>query len=141
MTRDDPYTTVIDVQGFEEVRGAALKAHATQVDPNSPFWFGLPANVLEEIQPVDQFRLAQSRVGPRRHRRRAVWSRTTCSTACADGWRHLGRRPVRRQRAVAVYRRRSGSTMRSRRRGFENPEATNGAVRLCSVSVSCPEVR
>ena len=63
LTRDDPYTTAIDVHGFDKVRGAALKAHATQVDPNSPFWFGLPANVLEEILPVDQFRLAVSRVG------------------------------------------------------------------------------
>jgi mycothiol S-conjugate amidase len=62
LTRDDPYTTSIDVKGYQHVRGAALKAHATQVDPNSPFWFGLPANVLEEIQPVDQFRLARSRV-------------------------------------------------------------------------------
>jgi mycothiol S-conjugate amidase len=60
---DDPYTTAIDVAGFEEVRASALKAHATQVDPTSNFWFGLPAEVLEEIQPVDQFFLAQSRVG------------------------------------------------------------------------------
>ena len=51
------------MQGFQDVRGAALKAHATQVDPNSPFWFGLPADVLEEIHPVDQYRLAGSRVG------------------------------------------------------------------------------
>jgi mycothiol S-conjugate amidase len=64
LTRDDPFTTVIDVQGFADVRGRALKAHATQVDPNSPFWFGLPPEVLEEIHPVDQFRLARSRVGP-----------------------------------------------------------------------------
>lgn len=63
LTRDDPFTTAIDVQGFQQVRGEALKAHATQVDPNSPFWFGLPAEVLEEIHPVDQFRLAQSRIG------------------------------------------------------------------------------
>jgi mycothiol S-conjugate amidase len=63
LTREDPFTTAIDVQGFEQVRGAALKSHATQVDPNSPFWFGLPPEVLEEIHPVDQFRLAHSRVG------------------------------------------------------------------------------
>ena len=64
LTRDDPFTTTIDVAGFADVRGRALKAHATQVDPNSPFWFGLPPEVLEEIHPVDQFRLARSRVGP-----------------------------------------------------------------------------
>ncbi len=64
LTRDDPYTTAIDVLGYQGVRGRALKAHATQVDPNSPFWFGLPPEVLEGIHPMDQFRLAQSRVGP-----------------------------------------------------------------------------
>jgi mycothiol S-conjugate amidase len=63
LTQDDPYTTTIDIFGFQQVRSAALKAHATQVDPNSPFWFGLPAEVLEEIHPVDLFRLAKSRVG------------------------------------------------------------------------------
>jgi mycothiol S-conjugate amidase len=63
LTRDDPFTASIDVEGFQQVRGAALKAHATQVDPNSPFWFGLPPEVLDGIHPVDHFRLAQSRVG------------------------------------------------------------------------------
>jgi mycothiol S-conjugate amidase len=62
LTKDDPFTTSINVAGFQQVRGKALKAHATQVDPNSPFWFGLPADVLEEIHPVDQYRLAKSRV-------------------------------------------------------------------------------
>jgi mycothiol S-conjugate amidase len=64
MTRTEPFTTTIDVAGFTEVRGAALKAHATQVDPNSPFWFGLPPEVMRDIHPFDEFRLAQSRVGP-----------------------------------------------------------------------------
>jgi mycothiol S-conjugate amidase len=41
-----------------------LKAHATQVDPTSKFWFGLPPEVMRDIHPVDEFRLAQSRVGP-----------------------------------------------------------------------------
>jgi len=63
LTRDEPFTTTIDIEGFADVRGAALKAHATQVDPNSPFWFGLPPEVLRDIHPVDQFRLAESRVG------------------------------------------------------------------------------
>ena len=63
LTQDDPYTTSVDVLGFQHVRSDALKAHATQVDPNSPFWFGLPAEVLEEIHPVELFRLAKSQVG------------------------------------------------------------------------------
>jgi mycothiol S-conjugate amidase len=63
LSRQEPFTTTIDIAGYADVRGAALKAHATQVDPNSPFWFGLPPEVLRDIHPVDQFRLAQSRVG------------------------------------------------------------------------------
>ena len=64
MTRTEPFSTSIDVTGFTDVRGEALKAHATQVDPTSPFWFGLPPEVMRGIHPVDEFRLAQSRVGP-----------------------------------------------------------------------------
>ena len=63
MTRTEPFTTSIDVSGFNQIRGEALKAHATQVDPSSPFWFGLPPEVLRGIHPYDEFRLAQSRVG------------------------------------------------------------------------------
>ena len=64
MTRTEPYTTTIDVEGYAHVRAEALKAHATQVDPNSKFWFGLPPEVLRDIHPVEEFRLAWSRVGP-----------------------------------------------------------------------------
>ena len=64
MTKTEPFTTTIDIAGYTAVRGEALKAHATQVDPNSPFWFGLPPEVMRDIHPVDEFRLAQSRVGP-----------------------------------------------------------------------------
>jgi mycothiol S-conjugate amidase len=63
LTRDEPFTTTIDIDGFQHVRGDALKAHATQVDPKSAFWFGLPPEVMKDIFPVDQFRLAQSRLG------------------------------------------------------------------------------
>jgi mycothiol S-conjugate amidase len=63
LTREEPFTTSVSIEGFGDVRGNALKAHATQVDPNSPFWFGLPPEVLRDIHPIDQFRLAQSRIG------------------------------------------------------------------------------
>jgi len=63
MGKVQPFTTSIDVRGFQRVRSDALKAHATQVDPNSSFWFGLPPQVLDDILPVDLFRLARSRVG------------------------------------------------------------------------------
>ena len=36
----------------------ALLAHATQVDPKSKFWFGLPPEVMGTIQPHDDYRLA-----------------------------------------------------------------------------------
>jgi mycothiol S-conjugate amidase len=63
IEHDEHYTTTIDIDGFQEVRGEALKAHATQVDPNSPFWFGLPPEALREIHPTEVFLLARSRVG------------------------------------------------------------------------------
>jgi len=64
IEHDEKYTTTIDIDGYKDVRGEALKAHATQVDPNSPFWFGLPPEALREIHPTEAFLLAQSRVGP-----------------------------------------------------------------------------
>ena len=64
IEHDETYTTTIDIEGYQDVRGEALRAHATQVDPNSPFWFGLPPEALREIHPTEAFLLAQSRVGP-----------------------------------------------------------------------------
>ncbi|HWF15468.1 MAG TPA: mycothiol conjugate amidase Mca [Acidimicrobiales bacterium] len=61
---DEKFTTTIDINGFTQVRSEALKAHATQVDPNSPFWFGLPPEVMRDLHPSEEFFLAQSRVGP-----------------------------------------------------------------------------
>jgi mycothiol S-conjugate amidase len=63
LSRDDPVSTSIELTGFEDVRGDALRAHATQVDPTSPFWFGLPPEVQRGIHPYDDFLLARSRVG------------------------------------------------------------------------------
>ena len=55
-------TTTIDVRGTYGARKAALLAHATQIDPGSPFWFGLPDEVAAEVYPYEDYRLAQSRV-------------------------------------------------------------------------------
>ena len=44
-SQDHRLTTHIDVTGLYDVRAGALKAHATQIDPTSPFWFGLPDEV------------------------------------------------------------------------------------------------
>lgn len=53
------YTTVIDVGDHTDVRRAALLAHATQIDPTSPFWFGLPPEVARGVHPVDEYVLAR----------------------------------------------------------------------------------
>jgi len=58
----EPATTVIDVTGFTRVRDEALLAHATQIDPTSKFWFGLPPEVSQSIYPYDEYILARSMV-------------------------------------------------------------------------------
>jgi mycothiol S-conjugate amidase len=63
LRRHDDVTTSVDLTGFADVRGQALLAHATQVDPNSPFWFGLPPEVRRSLHPYDEYLLARSRVG------------------------------------------------------------------------------
>ncbi len=61
---DEPVSATIDVSGFEDVARQALLAHATQVDPTSRIWFGLPPEVRAGIHPYDDYLLAASRVGP-----------------------------------------------------------------------------
>lgn len=62
--RRQEFTTSIDVSGHAEVRSEALRAHATQVDPTSPMWFGLPPEVMRTIHPIDEYQLARNRLGP-----------------------------------------------------------------------------
>ncbi len=52
---DHEITTSIDITGYAHVRLDALLAHATQIDPNSPFWFGLPRDVAVEVHPLDDY--------------------------------------------------------------------------------------
>jgi mycothiol S-conjugate amidase len=54
-----PWTTEIDVSGYGDIRRRALLAHATQVDPTSRFWFGLPPEVAQTVHPVDEYVLAR----------------------------------------------------------------------------------
>ena len=61
-SQDDTITTSVPIHGFEDVRRDALLAHATQVDPTSPFWFGLPWDVARTIHPHDDWVLASSTV-------------------------------------------------------------------------------
>ena len=59
--KDDQITTRVPIDGFTRVRREGLLAHATQIDPDSKFWFGLPDDVDETIHPFDDYMLA---IGP-----------------------------------------------------------------------------
>jgi len=59
---DGRITTKIDVAGRDDIRKEALLAHATQIDPDSPFWFGAPPEVTSAY-PWEDFILARSLVG------------------------------------------------------------------------------
>jgi mycothiol S-conjugate amidase len=59
-----PVTTTIDVTGYEHIRPDALRAHATQVDPTSRMWFGLPPEVEKAIPSTEEYQLARNRLGP-----------------------------------------------------------------------------
>jgi mycothiol S-conjugate amidase len=62
-SQDHRITTRIDIGDHFHVRQEALLAHATQIDPSSPFWFGLPPEVARTVHPYDEYVLARSRVG------------------------------------------------------------------------------
>ncbi len=60
--QDHRITTRIDVAKWYDRRCDALLAHATQVDPTSPFWFGLPRQVAAEAYPWEDYILARCHV-------------------------------------------------------------------------------
>jgi mycothiol S-conjugate amidase len=60
---DHRVTTRIDVGEFMWARTQSLLAHATQVDPTAPFWFGLSDAELAAIYPWEDWILARSLVG------------------------------------------------------------------------------
>jgi mycothiol S-conjugate amidase len=61
---DHRITTKIDVSDFFWAHTGALLAHATQVDPNAGFWFGLTDEELVETYAWEDWILARSFVGP-----------------------------------------------------------------------------
>jgi mycothiol S-conjugate amidase len=61
-SQDHLITTKIDITEYADVRRDALLAHATQIDPNSPFWFGLPPEVARTVYPYEDYVLARSLV-------------------------------------------------------------------------------
>ena len=58
--RDDRITAMVKVDN--SVRRRALLAHETQVDPKSPFWFGLPDDVQDAIHPYEDYMILRSRI-------------------------------------------------------------------------------
>ncbi|QGG94771.1 mycothiol conjugate amidase Mca [Actinomarinicola tropica] len=60
--QDHRITTQVPVDGYMDARTEGLLAHATQVDPESPFWFGLPRDVANSVHPYDDYILARSLV-------------------------------------------------------------------------------
>lgn len=54
-------TTRVPCGDYFEIRDEALKAHATQVDPDS-WWFVCPRELQQEIWPTEDYHLARSLV-------------------------------------------------------------------------------
>ena len=52
---DERLTTQIEIGDFYDVRIEALLAHATQIDPTSKFWFGLPHDEARKVHPWEEF--------------------------------------------------------------------------------------
>jgi mycothiol S-conjugate amidase len=59
---DHRVTTRVDIGPWYAVRRDALLAHATQVDPNEKFWFGLPDDHAADAYPYEDYILARSLV-------------------------------------------------------------------------------
>ncbi len=54
-------TTRVHCSEYFDTAHAALKAHATQVDPNG-FWFAVPNEIVSEAWPTEDYHLARSLV-------------------------------------------------------------------------------
>jgi mycothiol S-conjugate amidase len=63
LPQEDRTTTRVEIGSYYSRRKEALLAHATQIDPASPFWFALPDDVAGAIHPWDDYQLARSLVG------------------------------------------------------------------------------
>ena len=57
--RELEITTRVPCGDYFEIRDEALKAHATQVDPNG-FWFRCPLDVQRAVWPTEDYHLARS---------------------------------------------------------------------------------
>jgi mycothiol S-conjugate amidase len=59
--RGDKITTRVECGEYFGVRDDALRAHATQVDPDG-FWFRIPLELQQKVWPTEDFELARSLV-------------------------------------------------------------------------------
>ncbi len=59
--RGDKITTRVECGEYFEIRDNALRAHATQVDPDG-FWFKVPLELQQKVWPTEDFELARSLV-------------------------------------------------------------------------------
>lgn len=59
---DGQITTRIHVGEYLWARSGSLRAHATQIDPDEPFWFGLTDEELATAYPYEDWILAKSHV-------------------------------------------------------------------------------
>jgi mycothiol S-conjugate amidase len=53
----------IDISGYVAVTREALLAHATQVDPTSRHWFGLPTEVSDQLYPYEEYEVIRDLTG------------------------------------------------------------------------------
>ena len=60
--QDHRVTTRVNIGEYHDVRTNALLAHATQIDPTSKWWFGLPEDEARTVYPFEDYTLARSRV-------------------------------------------------------------------------------
>jgi mycothiol S-conjugate amidase len=57
--RDDRITTRVECGDWFEIRDDALRAHATQVDPEG-FWFKAPMDIQRKVWPTEDYELVRS---------------------------------------------------------------------------------
>ncbi|GAA2129006.1 mycothiol S-conjugate amidase [Glycomyces algeriensis] len=65
-TRDksERVTTRVECAEYFDIRDEALKAHATQVDPDG-FWFAVPRELQQKAWPTEDYELVESRIESR----------------------------------------------------------------------------
>jgi mycothiol S-conjugate amidase len=59
-SQDHRITTRLHLPAYLSARSGSLRAHATQVDPSSAWWFGLTDDELAAVYPWEDWILAKS---------------------------------------------------------------------------------